>query len=625
MFEFEIDFKRVSHDRLPESVRSSFEDSSRVYAARSIHLWEEHCTECAYPSCYTTCDLYEPRKDGNCRRFMGGLSTLEDIANDQGYVVEITFKRWGLLMALGRLDLIDADKARSVERRLLSLSRLAGRIPDGRIEILGRRGLSANLARRLKKAAVRQMVRRDRQEQQPDYFLLELYNPGDVPLDLTLQISPKTVSPNTLPFQHRLVLKHGFHRVEIPFVQIQPFLDPAQEHYVTLTPNFDPDGPALPRVFIGSLCFVREVEPATPTKSAAAKTVKVVAWDLDNTVWDGILIEAGANGLRLKPGIRQVMETLDRRGIVNSVVSKNTYEDAMDQLKRFGLDDLIVFPKISWGPKSEAVRSLIADFNVGADTVVFLDDDRFEREEVKAGNPNVRVLDSAEYLALPDLPEFCPEVSRESADRRQSYQKQKIRRDAQASFSGDYRNFLKSCELNMSIMRGSDDNLERIQELVQRTNQMNFSGSRYDRQRVAELIHDQTYDSFCVHCKDRFGDYGNVGFALVKRQIEENTAFTPQLVDLMFSCRVQSKRTEHAFLIWLLHHYREQGATSLGVRYMQTPKNAPAGKVFDDLGFHDTAASEPRLLTYALNDELPWDGLWRIEHEGRLWRRPQRS
>jgi FkbH-like protein len=249
------------------------------------------------------------------------------------------------------------------------------------------------------------------------------------------------------------------------------------------------------------------------------------------------------------------------------------------------------------------VSQIVSDFNVGEDTVAFIDDSVFEREQVSAVLPNVRVYPAELYPELLGRPEFSPPVTAESSKRRVYYLGQKRRAEARASAGGDYFDFLRQCDITVEVFPAARENLGRIHELVQRTNQMNFSGNRYSRQQIESLIDDEHYDAYCVQCEDRFGEYGLVGFCLVEHSI-------PHMMDLMFSCRVQNKRVEHAFMSFLLRHYRDQGLRSFAASYCRTDKNEMVGQVFDDLGFAESESEGPRSkFTYDLSNDIPDDEL----------------
>jgi FkbH-like protein len=125
-----------------------------------------------------------------------------------------------------------------------------------------------------------------------------------------------------------------------------------------------------------------------------------------------------------------------------------------------------------------------------------------------------------------------------------------------------------------------EDERDRLQELIQRTNQMNFSGNRYTRAQLDEILARSELDGYTVQVTDRFGDYGIVGFCLIRRD-----ATVVRMVDLAMSCRVQAKHVEHAFMLSLMARYRRLGFIAFEAEFRRTERNSPAAQVFQDLGF----------------------------------------
>jgi FkbH-like protein len=553
--------------------------------ALAILPWEEHCTECAIPACYASCPLYEARSDGRCRRFVDGFVPVAGATPSvRGEMVSVSFKRWAELMAYGNAKLVHVDRVRQLERAVRPAEALGRWSPDSRIAIRGRRGLTTRLVRRLKQRLARKGPFRAVDDDPPDYFLAEIHNPNPFVVKLSLTMRNRD-SGSSLPFQALLELPPGFGRYDIDAADIAERVDLSGDFVITLSPNItEPEDEGLELLF-GTLSFVRDnasrrSAEASPRllRTTAKRHVKVLAWDLDNTVWDGTLIEDGPANVTLNPGVVDVIRELDRRGIVNTVVSKNNEPDALREIERFGLAEYMVFPKVSWNPKSVSLTELIHQFNVGEDTFAFIDDSPFDREEVKAALPGVRIYDADDYRKLLSLPEFRPPESSESARRREFYRSQHEREQALTDFAGTYEDFLRNANIRLSVTRARPAQLDRIAELAQRTNQLNFSGTRYSNETLAEMLDDERFDCFAMSCVDNFGDYGTVGFAVVEKA-------GPKLIDLMFSCRIQAKRVEHAFLEFLLSREAKDGHGELVARYAQTERNTPAGKVFQDLAF----------------------------------------
>jgi len=175
-----------------------------------------------------------------------------------------------------------------------------------------------------------------------------------------------------------------------------------------------------------------------------------------------------------------------------------------------------------------------------------------------------------------------------------------------ATFADDYIAFLKHCDIRLNIRPMIEENLERVHELTQRTNQMNFSGNRYDRNVLRDILLTPYLDTYVLEVEDRFGTYGVVGFCVVDSRI-------PLMTDLMFSCRIQSKRVEHAFLAYLIRQYINRTGMDFQADYRKTERNAPSGKVFGDIGMRELENKGGVLrLIFPKEHAVPDDGLVRI-------------
>ena len=149
--------------------------------------------------------------------------------------------------------------------------------------------------------------------------------------------------------------------------------------------------------------------------------VKCVVWDLDNTVWDGILLEDSE--VRLRPQVPHILKTLDERGILLSIASRNDRDAAMAKLREMGLDDYFLYPQINWNSKASSVAQIAKDLNLALDASAFVDDQPFEREEVAFSHPGVLCVDSAVLDDFLDRPELNPRfITEDSRLRRRMYQ-----------------------------------------------------------------------------------------------------------------------------------------------------------------------------------------------------------
>lgn len=617
MFEFEMSTKRLRVAEVPAEIATAFRDHPVEVPFRSAHIWEEHCTECAFPDCYKTCDLYEPRKDGNCRRFEDGVVPIDGLTSGGQPVTLITFKRWANMFAKGPGGLLSNTEATRLEVRTRLISEILRRLPDGGIKVNGWPGPFTRIARHMRRALTHNATASPL-PCTADAFVMAIYVPGDMAFDATLSIHGDAAN-TTRPYQKRLVLDPGFHMVEITVAEIAAVIGDGIANFFSLIPNTE--GTSAHRVYLGYMGFIGfgATRTKTPnqsqTKAKPAKSIKIIVWDLDHTIWDGILVEDGAENLKLKPDVAEIVKTLDGRGIVNSVASKNDPEPALAALERFGLAEYFVFPQIGWTPKSQLLKQIVADFNVGANTVAFIDDQPFERSEVSSVLPEVRTYNAADYQCILDLPEFNPEVSSESASRRLHYINEGARRALESDYAGDdYDAFLRDCELQMQILQGEGQNIDRIYELTQRTNQMNFSGTRYTRQDISKLLSDPALDTFSLRCQDKFGDYGTVGFGLVA--LPKRPGDAPQVIDLAFSCRVQAKRAEHTFFAWLAETYGKEQMAEIRVHYVPTARNKAVAAVFDDMGFIETDEStdDRRVMSLPTDKAKTASYPWAVTH-----------
>ena len=194
----------------------------------------------------------------------------------------------------------------------------------------------------------------------------------------------------------------------------------------------------------------------------------------------------------------------------------------------------------------------------------------------------------------------------ESRKRRTLYHEQQVRDEARDHFEGDYIAFLRDCGLRLTIHTLNEANLVRVHELTQRTNQMNFSGNRYTLAQLQAILANPDIDTYVLECDDRFGSYGTIGFCTVQSPLNCVT-------DLMFSCRIQAKRVEHAFLTFLLRRHRESSGQDFRVDYRKTSRNEASGAVFNDLAFHMEREADGVLrLVLPADRPVPDDGIVEI-------------
>ena len=556
---------RRPHPDLPAQAFSEFQASVR---ARSQLVWGEHCTECSFPSCQFTCAFYTPRADLICRRFEHGIET---VAGADAQVTRILFRKWGKLEANGPAGLVETPAGRRLDRldRLVSSAILAAPLGfDGRERWL--HGWNQRKNRLLPARPAKAGEAR---------FVVEAWSPAEAPFEMTVTF---LAADSERMFQRVLTVSREYRRLEIPARDIARTIDLDAPYLVQIEPVGEAEGRD---VYFGLTDFVEADASPAATSAPQGRTAKVVVWDLDNTLWDGTLAEDGIEGLVLREPVVETIRELDRRGILNSIASKNDAPLAIEALEHFGIDHLFLAPQIGWEPKSEGVAAIAAGLDLGLDTFLFVDDQAFERAQVQAALPMVEVLAETEAAALVNSPRCDLPVTAEGARRRQMYQEEGLRQRAFGEQRSDYTAFVASCDIRLEIAPLGPDNAERVFELSQRTNQLNFRGTRYTREDVARLAADDAATTLVLGCRDRFGDYGIIGF--LHLDLANAT-----LRDFFMSCRVQRKFVEHALFRHLLGLVKARGHDALHALYRPSPRNAMAARLLESLGFAADAPSE---------------------------------
>lgn len=573
MFEVLLNQPKSRHLSVSAETTDAMAETSASIVMRTGLVWAEHCTECAWPTCYSTCSLYTPRADLNCRRFEEGIVpvVIRPGAGSTGRAMRVSFRQWGKLEAHGRPTLAPSQRLKGVDladRALRSAlrTRVAG-------EATRRRAGDVYSARVRPHLGPAGEVPNDQ-----DIFLLEAINEGSDAVQFTLTVLEEGVTAQQ--YQSGFVLDPGYNRIEFSAADVAARVDLCRSVFVRIEPMVVVPGNSF--VFI-TADFARLDIPIPlhergATSHPGPATLKCVVWDLDNTVWRGTLIEDGPDALAVRPEVVEIVQALDARGILQSVASKNNAEDALPVLERAGLLEYMLVPHISWEPKSQAVRSIANTLDIGIDSLMFVDDQEFERAEVLAAHPSVRVVDAADLANLLDREEFDLPVTEESRRRRSMYTQEFQRRAVLAEAPTDFNSFLRGCDVQMRLTSPSPDNAERLYELTQRTNQLNYSGNRLDRREVEAIVSgDSPLTGVVMSVSDRFGDYGVVGFVTV-----DTSTFT--VTNFFMSCRAQRKKVEDAFFSTLLESCRRSGFDELLIRYKATPRNGPALEVLRGLG-----------------------------------------
>lgn len=251
--------------------------------------------------------------------------------------------------------------------------------------------------------------------------------------------------------------------------------------------------------------------------------IKLVIWDLDETFWRGVLSEGEVD---VPAENVQLVKRLTDVGIINSICSKNDYEEVQKKMLELGIWDYFVFSSVDWNPKGGRIQQLISDMQLRPVNVLFIDDNPSNLEEARFFSPELMTMLPDE---LPHLLNDALACKKNDAvhKRLQQYQLLEKKRQQRGKFASNEQ-FLYSS--NIRVTWGTDcfKNLDRIHDLVWRSNQLNFTKIRSTKEELAELFSEDNCECGYVSVEDNFGDYGIIGFYALKNN---------ELLHFCFSCR----------------------------------------------------------------------------------------
>ena len=326
---------------------------------------------------------------------------------------------------------------------------------------------------------------------------------------------------------------------------------------------------------------------------------KCLILDLDNTVWGGVIGDDGLEGIQLGHGLgigkaftefQMWVKKLKQRGIIICVASKNNEETAKEPFEKhpdmvLKLEDIAVF-QANWETKVDNIRTIQSILNIGFDSMVFLDDNPFERNMVRENIPGITVpelpIDPGDYLEyLYSLNLFeTASYSNADKDRTKQYQVEAKRVSLQKTFSNEA-DFLKSLDMVSVVSGFTKFNTPRVAQLSQRSNQFNLRTIRYTEADIEALAQDPKVIDLSFTLEDKFGDNGLIAVIIMKPQDVE-TLF----VDTWFmSCRVLKRGMENFTLNTMVERAKAAGYKRIVGEYLPTPKNKMVEQHYPDLGF----------------------------------------
>ena len=347
-------------------------------------------------------------------------------------------------------------------------------------------------------------------------------------------------------------------------------------------------------------------------KAIFGKNKKVLALDLDNTLWGGVVGDVGAAGLEVGQesaqgqsyyAFQKYAKELSSTGIVLTVCSKNDPENALEGLRHpegvLRPDDFAVI-KANWERKDQNIAETAAELNLLPESFVFADDNPAERHIVASQIPGIAVpeLDDPEkYIRVIDRGGYFESVglSAEDAKRNEMYRQNAERSRLEASF-GDYGEYLDSLEMVSYVGDFPEMYIKRISQLINKSNQFNLTTLRLTEEEVRTLCGDPSYIRLCGKLVDRFGDNGVVSIVFGKKDGD-----TLDIRLWLMSCRVLKRGMEQTMLCELIDECRSQGIKTVIGRYIPTAKNAMVKELYGDFGFTKIAEDESGETVWSLD------------------------
>lgn len=257
-------------------------------------------------------------------------------------------------------------------------------------------------------------------------------------------------------------------------------------------------------------------------------SIKLIIWDLDDTFWSGTLSEEGISPIQFNIDL---VKELTNRGIMNSISSKNDFENAKAKLEELGVWDLFIFPQINWNPKGNNIQFIIESAQLRPINVLFLDNEPLNLEEVKFYNKSIHA----------EGPDFITDILDHKAfkgkndmvhSRLKQYRILEEKQKEKQNYS-DNTAFLEDSNIELALIEDIQAIKDRILELINRTNQINYTKERIEAHELDELLADPDMECRAIRVKDRFGEYGVAGFYAYHKQ-------NHLLKHYLFSCRLMN-------------------------------------------------------------------------------------
>ncbi|MBW2973164.1 HAD-IIIC family phosphatase [Candidatus Woesearchaeota archaeon] len=360
------------------------------------------------------------------------------------------------------------------------------------------------------------------------------------------------------------------------------------------------------------MCYMGDIKISHPSLINLAKeylayifplmsmTKKCIVLDLDNTLWGGIIGEDGMENIKLGPekegkpflDFQKRLLELFERGIILAINSKNNYDDALEVIRNHPYmllrEDMFACMRINWQNKAANMIEIAKELNIGLDSLIFIDDDKTNRELIKEFVPEVLVVDLPEDpclypKAIEDLAVFnLFDITDSDLKKGKMYVDQKKRAELKSEVK-DLTSFLKQLKIVVTISEAQKASIPRISQLTKKTNQFNLTTQRYEAENIKSFSDSEDYLVKCIDVVDKFGEYGITGATIIRQYAAEEHW---EIDTFLLSCRILGKDIEFSFMKNIIDAAKKEGIKKISAKFIPTKKNKPAENFLTDCGFN---------------------------------------
>ena len=354
--------------------------------------------------------------------------------------------------------------------------------------------------------------------------------------------------------------------------------------------------------------------------SVNGKSKKALIFDCDNTLWKGVLGEDGFESIKIFKEIQYLALELSRKGVIIGLCSKNNPEDVDAVLETHSdiilRDKDIVIKRVNWTDKVSNLKSIAIELNVGLDSLVFLDDSDFEVNLIREELPLVNVFQvpPSEYKYSMMMKEimnlfYNPTQTKEDFRKVKMYKDQVKRVDSKQKI-GNIDEYLKSLELCISVYVDDPNEIARMSQMTQKTNQFNLTTKRYTEKDIRDFINSKNKTVVAIGVRDKFGDNGVVGLAILDYNDNDFIIDT-----FLMSCRVLGRNVEYKLMDIIFDIAKESNIEIVHAEYVRTLKNDQVSSLYKNNGFCVTGQEGSSTEYYLATNEYKNKNINYIEVE----------